>query len=79
MDLESFTIAVYCRIDEVLQEMHADPDWRKVRTRGPAPVLADSEVLTMEVVGEFLGMDHDVAIYHYFRRIAASIPASSPP
>jgi hypothetical protein len=68
VDLESFTIAVYCRIDEVMQEMHADPDWRKVRTRGPAPVLADSEVLTMEVVGEFLGMDHDVAIYRYFRR-----------
>jgi hypothetical protein len=68
VDLESFTIAVYCRIDEVMQEMHVDPDWRKVRTRGPAPVLADSEVLTMEVVGEFLGMNHDVAIYRYFRR-----------
>jgi hypothetical protein len=68
VDLESFTIAVYCRIDEVLDELQADPDWRRVRTRGPAPVLADSEVLTLEVVGEFLGLDQDMAIYQYFRR-----------
>jgi hypothetical protein len=45
-----------------------DPDWRRIRQRGPAPLLADSEVLTMEAVGEFLGYDQDVAIYHYFRR-----------
>jgi hypothetical protein len=31
-------------------------------------VLADSEVLTLEVVGEFLGLDQDMAIYQYFRR-----------
>ena len=68
MDLESFTIAVYCRIDELLDELQVDPDWRRVRTRGPAPVLADSEVLTLEVVGEFLGLDQDMAIYQYFRR-----------
>lgn len=68
MDLESFTIAVLCVIEDLLGELRADPDWRRVRTRGPAPVLADSEVLTMEVVGEFLGHDRDVAIYRYFRR-----------
>ncbi len=68
MDLETFMIAVYCRIDELLAEVRADPDWARVRSRGPAPVLADSEVLTMEVAGEFLGLDQDVAIYHYFRR-----------
>jgi hypothetical protein len=68
VDLESFTIAVYCRIDELLDELQVDPDWRRVRTRGPAPVLADSEVLTLEVVGEFLGLDQDMAIYQYFRR-----------
>ena len=68
MDLESFTIAIYCQIDTVLVEMAADPDWRRIRRRGPAPTLADAEVLTMAVVGEFLGMDQDVAIYHYFRR-----------
>jgi hypothetical protein len=68
VDLESFTIAVLCRLEELLAELQADPDWRRVRSRGPAPILADSEVLTMEVVGEFLGLDQDVAIYHYFRR-----------
>jgi hypothetical protein len=57
-----------CRLEELLAELQADPDWRRVRSRGPAPILADSEVLTMEVVGEFLGLDQDVAIYHYFRR-----------
>ena len=68
MDLEDFTIAIYCLLDELLAEVQSDPDWRRVRTRGPRPLLADSEVLTMEVVGEFLGYDQDVAIYHYFRR-----------
>lgn len=68
MDLEDFTIAVYCHIDELLAELARDPGWRRVRTRGPAPTLADSEVLTMEAVGEFLGLDQDVAIDQYFRR-----------
>jgi hypothetical protein len=67
VDLESFTIAVYCCIDALLSEMRAHPDWTRVRRRGPAPTLDDAEVLTMEVVGEFLGLDQDVAIYHYFR------------
>jgi hypothetical protein len=68
VDLESFTIAVYCLIDELLAELHADPDWERVRTRGPAPTLAASEVLTMEVVGEFLGYDQDIALFRYFCR-----------
>jgi Transposase DDE domain len=68
VDLEEFMIAVSCLVDELLGELHADPDWSRVRTRGPAPTLDDAEVLTMEVVGEFLGLDQDVALYHYFRR-----------
>jgi hypothetical protein len=68
VDLEEFMIAVYCQIDELLAELGQDPDWGRVRSRGPAPILADAEVLTMEVVGEFLGYDQDAAIYHYFRR-----------
>ncbi len=68
MDLEDFTIAVLCLVEDVLGEMRDDPDWRRVRTRGPAPILADSEVVTMAVVGEFLGHDQDIAIYRYFRR-----------
>lgn len=68
MDLEDFTIAVYCLIDELLAELAGDPDWRRIRQRGPAPTLADSEVITMVTVGEFLGLDQDVAIYRYFCR-----------
>ena len=30
--------------------------------------LSDSEVLTIEVVGEFLGIDTDQGLYTYFRR-----------
>lgn len=73
MDLETFMIAVYCRIDELVQDLARDPDWRRIRQRGPAPILADSEVVTMEVVGEFLGLDRDTAIYHYFRREHPSV------
>jgi hypothetical protein len=57
VDLESFTIAAYCLVDEVLDAVASDPDWRRLRRRGPVPMLADGEVLTMEVMGEFLGYD----------------------
>jgi hypothetical protein len=68
VDLEELSIAVYCLVDELLAALRAEPGWRRVRQRGPAPLLADSEVLTMEVVGEYLGHDRDTAIFDYFRR-----------
>jgi hypothetical protein len=73
VDLEDFMIAVYCLVDELLAASCTDPGWRRVRRRGPAPILADSEVITMTVVGEFLGLDQDVAIYRYFRREQPSV------
>jgi len=60
MDVTTFMIAVYCFIDDWLKDKH-------LRQRGPEPTLSDSEVLTMEVVGEFLGMDDESALYRYFR------------
>src|SRR3712207_6989308 len=33
-----------------------------------SPTLSDSEVLTIEVVGEFLGLDEDTQLFAYFRR-----------
>ena len=63
MDLDGFIVEAFCTIDDALNELPAS----RLRTRGPAPVLADSEVLTLEVVGEFLGLDQDAAIYRYFR------------
>ncbi len=40
---------------------------RPIRQRGFAPSLTDSEVITMEIVGEFRGLDTDRDIWKYFR------------
>jgi DDE family transposase len=61
MDLSTFIVAVFCLIDDRLKE-------RRIRSRGPTPTLSDSEVLTIEVVGEFLGLDEDTELFAYFRR-----------
>jgi hypothetical protein len=65
VDLDDFIIRVFCLVDDELQSPAAP---RPLRSRGPAPILADSEVVTMELVGEFLGLDQDLAIYAYFHR-----------
>lgn len=65
MDLETFIVSVFVQIDDALRAWLGS---RRLRQRGPAPRLHDSEVLTMEVVGEFLGIDHDSALVTYFRR-----------
>jgi Transposase DDE domain len=36
--------------------------------RGPPPKLSNAEILTLEIVGEFLGIDTDKDIYLFFRR-----------
>ena len=59
MDLDPFIIAVFCWIDEALPQ---ETGGRRIRQRGPAPVLDDSEVLTMELVGEYLGLTQDSAL-----------------
>jgi hypothetical protein len=48
MAATTLLITVSCLIDEWLAG-------RRLRQRGPTPVLSDSEVLTIECVGEFLG------------------------
>jgi hypothetical protein len=61
VDLSTFIVSVFCFIDDRLKG-------HRIRQRGPAPKLSDSEVLTIEVVGEFLGINTDKGIYRYFRR-----------
>jgi hypothetical protein len=61
VDLSTFIISVFCLTDDRLQK-------RRIRQRGPAPTLSDSEVITIEVVGEFLGLDEDAQLFGYFRR-----------
>ena len=46
MDLYTFITVVFCLTDDWLKD-------KKLCQRGSQPELADSEVLTMEVVGEF--------------------------
>ena len=65
MDLETFIIAVFCLVDDFVRDLcHG----RRLRQRGPAPILADSEVLTVEITGEFLRLDTDRGLPAYFRR-----------
>lgn len=61
MDLSTFIIAVFCLVDDRLKG-------HRIRQRGPDPKLSDAEVLTMEIVGEFLGVDTDKGIHLFFRR-----------
>jgi hypothetical protein len=61
MDHITFLISVYCLVDDWLND-------RRIRQRGPQPLLSDSEVLTIEIVGEFLGIDTDLQLFTHFRR-----------
>ncbi len=65
MDLDDFIIGVFCVVDEAV--LHAT-DGQRLRQRGPQPTLADSEVITMEVVGEYVGLEQNSALFAYFRR-----------
>src|SRR5690349_22543872 len=65
MDLDTFIIAVFCVVDEAVPHV---TDGHRLRQRGPQPVLADSEVITMEVVGAYLGLEQDSALFAYFRQ-----------
>jgi Transposase DDE domain len=61
MDITTFLINVFCIVDDFLKD-------KKLRQRGPQPTLSDSEVITMEIAGEFLGIDTDSGIFRFFRR-----------
>jgi hypothetical protein len=62
LDLSTFILSVFCLVDDQLKG-------KRIRQRGPAPKLSDSEVITtIEIVGEFLSIDTDKGIYSFFRR-----------
>lgn len=65
MDPDEFIVAVYCLVDDLMREAL---EGRRLRERGPDPLLDDREVVTMEIVGEFLGLDTDKGIFSFFRR-----------
>ena len=63
MDLSTFIVSVFTFTDDWFQQTAP-----RLRQRGPQPTLADSEVLTIEVVGAFLGLETDKETFLYFRR-----------
>lgn len=66
MPLENFIIAVFCQVDDFLKKNKFCG--RALRKRGFFPKLSDSEVLTMMIVGELMGLDTDKGIWRYFRQ-----------
>ena len=63
--MEYFIIAVFCKVDELLKEITVS---QKVRSKGFEPGLSDSEVMTMEIVAEYQGIETDVGSWQYFRQ-----------
>ena len=55
-------IAVYCLIDDQYDRLFPNG----VRQRGFKPELSDVEALTIVIVGEYLGLERDKAIFEYF-------------
>jgi hypothetical protein len=68
MPPQELLLRVFCLIDDELQALKLP----KLRARGPAPTLTDAEVITIELVGEFWGLDADKAIYRHFRAYHAA-------
>jgi len=64
MPVEEFIINVFCLIDDLYSTVISRP----LRSRGTPPKLSDSEVIAMEIAGEWLGHHHDKAIYGYFKK-----------
>lgn len=63
MSEEYFIIMVYCLVCEHYQAVVAQ---HPIRRRGFAPALTDEEVITIEICGEYFGLNQDEAIFDYF-------------
>lgn len=64
MPLEDLIINTYLIVDKYFNEVTKD---KVLRRRGEAPALTDTEVITMEIVGEYLGHGSDANIWSYFK------------
>lgn len=67
MDLDTFIIAVFCTSDDMLKKIISRSAHKHLRERGPSPLLSDSEVITIEIIGEYLGLNQDKQIFEYFQ------------
>jgi hypothetical protein len=74
MTFDDYLLHLFCLIDQGLSDLTRAVG--PLRHHGRATVLADSEVLTMVLAGEFLGIDTDKGIFTFFRRYhLAEFPA----
>lgn len=64
MPLEDYIINAFCLIDDLYKEILTS---NKIRKSGYAPILLDSEIITMLIVGEFLSLDDDKKIWLHFK------------
>lgn len=64
MPLNDYIINVFCLIDDLYQELLQTI---KTRKSGYAPILTDSELIAMLIVGEFLGISDNKKIWLYFK------------
>jgi hypothetical protein len=63
MPIEDFIVYVFIFVDDFVKSLG------KIRRGGRLPSLTDAEVITMEIVGEFLGHGKgDKTIFDYFRQ-----------
>jgi hypothetical protein len=65
MPLEHFIIATYIFVDKYFGEVTSGVS---LRTRGTKAALSDVEVITMEIVGEYMGLGSDKQIWAYFKQ-----------
>jgi hypothetical protein len=63
MTVHDLLLEVFCLIDDELQARPLG----ELRPRGSDPVLSDSEVITLALVGELLGFDADSRLFWFFR------------
>ncbi len=73
LEVTTFIITAFCLIDDQLAG-------KRLHRRGPQPTLRDSEVLTIEGLGEFLGLETDSIFSYTFAgntRIGSRIYAKS--
>jgi hypothetical protein len=76
MNLDDLIIALFCEIDDAVKMCLPQLPKGRLRERGTSPTLSDSEVLTIEVAGAYLGLEQDTDLYLYFvRHYAHFFPA----
>jgi Transposase DDE domain len=68
MTFDDYLLNLFYLVDTQLEALKSDLGLQRLRRRGPEPVLHDSEVITMELAGEFMGIETDEGIYTFFRR-----------